>query len=172
MPSADPNVPPETPQPTLPSRGAWLGVDVGSVRVGLAGCDPAGILATPIETLARDTSSHGRDLHRIAEEARAREAVGIVVGLPKSLSGGGGKAAQTATDYARRLARLVAPLPVVQVDERLTTVTAHQQLYGSRMAGRKHNRVVDQVAAVLILQTFLDARAGGHPGGTVLDVRS
>jgi putative Holliday junction resolvase len=145
--------------------GVRLGVDVGSVRVGLAASDPDGLLATPVATLARDADS-GADQVVVVDEARERQAIEVVVGLPRSLSGGEGPAAAAARAYAEQLARRLAPTPVRLVDERLSTVTATQALRGSGVRSRKGRAVVDQVAAVVILQHALDVeRARGVPPG-------
>ena len=149
--------------------GVRLGVDVGSVRVGLAVCDPSGSIASPVETLKRDRTQRS-DLRRIAAEIAERDALEVVVGLPVSLSGREGPAAAAVRDYAADLAGMVAPVPVRLVDERLSTVSAHQALTASGRSGRRHREVVDQVAAVLILQTALDAeRASGRPPGSTVD---
>jgi putative holliday junction resolvase len=146
-----------------------LGVDVGSVRVGLAASDPSGLIASPVETLRRDRTE-GSDLRRIVSEIAERDAVEVVVGLPVSLSGREGPAAAAVRDYAADLAGRAAPVPVRLVDERLSTVSAHQALTASGRSGRRHREVVDQVAAVLILQTALDAeRATGRPPGSTVD---
>lgn len=146
--------------------GVRLGVDVGSVRVGLAASDPSGVLATPVETLLRDGSGRHTDQHRIAAAVRERGALEVLVGLPLSLSGQPGAAAALARAYALELAHLVAPVPVRLVDERLTTVESHRKLRESGVAGRRHRAVVDQTAAVLILQSALDAeRACGRAPG-------
>lgn len=141
--------------PGLP-RGTRLGVDVGDVRVGLARSDLDGMIATPVETLERDTA-----VARVAAEAREAEARVIMVGLPRSLSGSEGPAAQKARDFATELVELlVEDTPSIEVrliDERLTTVSAHKALHSSGRKGRKHRQVVDQVAAVMILQQALDA---------------
>jgi len=145
--------------------GVRLGVDVGSVRVGLAASDPDGIIATPIETLERDLV-HGSDQGAIAAVVREREVLEVVVGLPRSLSGGEGPAAVAARGYAMALAARISPTPVRLVDERLTTIDAHRQLRDSGLAGRAQRAVVDQAAAVLILQTALDAeKSSGLPPG-------
>jgi putative Holliday junction resolvase len=145
--------------------GTRIGVDVGSVRVGVATSDPDGLLATPVTTLARDVDG-GEDLHDLLALVRDRAAVEVVVGLPRSLSGREGPAAESARAYARQLAQLVAPVPVRLVDERLSTVTAQQALRGSGVRERKGRRVVDQVAAVVILQLALDTeRMSGRPAG-------
>lgn len=136
--------------------GVWLGVDVGSVRVGVARSDPRGVLAVPVETVARDARRH-RDLQRLAELAQEYEAVGVVVGLPRTLTGRHGAAAESATAYGARLAPRVAPAAVVFTDERLTTVVATRSLAARGVRGRAGRAVVDQVAAVEILQSWLDA---------------
>jgi len=152
-------------------RGVRLGVDVGSVRVGLAVSDPDGVLATPVETLARDTTSSAgapTDQRRIADEAAERQALEVLVGLPRSLSGGEGPAAKAARAYATALAQLL-DVPVRLVDERLSTVAAHRSLREAGMKGRKQRAVVDQVAAVVLLQNALDhERHTGQPPGVPL----
>ena len=148
--------------------GVRLGVDVGSVRVGVASCDPAGVLAAPVETVARDPRGDS-DLARIAELARDVGAVEIVVGLPLSLSGKAGAAATAASGYAARLATITAPTPVRLVDERLTTVSAHGNLASAGLGSRARRAVVDQAAAVIILQSALDTeRATGRPPGEIV----
>ena len=156
-------------------RGRRLAVDVGSVRVGLAGSDPDGLIATPVDTLARDTRTAGRalptDLARIVDEVCERSAAVVYVGLPRHLSGDEGAAAGAARAYAVRLAQAVAPVPVRLVDERMSTVSAHQALYASGMSGRRHRTVVDQAAAVVILQAALDTeRATGLRSGERVEV--
>ena len=147
-------------------RGVRLGVDVGEVRVGLAVCDRDGLIASPVETLRRGRS----DLARIAAEVLEREVLEVVVGLPTSLSGREGAAARAARDYAGQIARQVSPVPVRLVDERLSTVSAHRALHEAGVRGRKHRPVVDQVAAVLVLQAALDAeRSSGRLPGSLVD---
>jgi putative Holliday junction resolvase len=148
--------------------GIRLGVDVGSVRVGLAASDPGGILATPIQTLERDLKS-GADQGAIAEVVLQRGVLEVVVGLPRSLSGGEGPAAAQARSYATTLAARISPTPVRLIDERLTTIDAHRQLRESGVAGRGQRAVVDQAAAVLILQTALDTeKLSGLPPGELV----
>ncbi len=147
-----------------------LGVDVGSVRVGVAASDPGGLLATPVDTLRRDDGG-SQDLRQIAALVVERDAVEVVVGLPRGLSGRDGPAAAIARAYAGELAVLVAPVPVRLVDERLSTVSAHQALRASGVRERKGRKVVDQVAAVMILQLALDTeRATGRPVGEAVAV--
>jgi putative Holliday junction resolvase len=146
--------------------GVRIGVDVGTVRVGVAASDPDGVLATPVATLTRDESPARADQHEIARLCRPGDTAYLVVGLPRSLSGAEGAAARRARAYAREIAALVDPVRVRLVDERLTTVQSHRQLRDGGVPGRGHRAVVDQAAAVLILQSALDAeRATGRPPG-------
>jgi putative Holliday junction resolvase len=143
-------------------RGARLGVDVGAVRIGVARSDPDGLLATPVETVASGPDA----VRRVVELGAEIGAVEIVVGLPRSLSGAEGAAAAAARAFAEPLAAAAQPVPVRLVDERLSTVSATAALRGSGVPGRKQRAVVDQAAAVVILQSALDAeRAGGKPPG-------
>ena len=136
----------------LTAPGVVLAVDVGTVRVGVAASDPHRILASPVETVPAP------GLERVAELVREREAVLVVVGLPTSLSG---KAASASAEMARTWASSFAPVvdvPVELVDERLTTVTATAALRASGRSAKKSRSVVDQAAAVALLQGYLDAR--------------
>jgi len=135
----------------------WLGVDVGTVRVGVACSDPHGVLATPVVTLVRDTTG-GRDIAELSDLVREYDAVGVVVGLPRTLANREGPSALMARDYAAALARAISPIPVHHVDERLTTVSAQRKLSQSRIRGRAKRAVIDQVAAVELLQHWLDMR--------------
>lgn len=130
-----------------------LAVDVGTVRVGVAASDPHRILASPVETVPAP------GVARVAALVAAREAVLVVVGLPTSLSGAARSAsADMARDWAAQLGPLVAPVPVELVDERLTTVAATAALRASGRRGRAARAVVDQAAAVALLQGVLDRR--------------
>ncbi|MQA93318.1 MAG: Holliday junction resolvase RuvX [Streptosporangiales bacterium] len=150
-------------------QGVRIGVDVGSVRIGVARSDPQGLLATPVETVPRGRG----DLARIVELAAEYEAMEVIVGLPAHLSGAEGAAAKAARTFAAALARR-SGLPVRLYDERLTTVTAEQALrsggsYG-KGRGKARRKVVDQAAATVLLQGALDAeRLTGRPPGA--DVR-
>lgn len=148
--------------------GVRLGIDVGTVRVGVARSDPSGLLATPVETVRRGKG----DLARIAAIAGEHEAIEVVVGLPTSLSGREGAAAAAAREFAARLAARLAPLPVRLYDERLTTVTAQQRLRAGGVRAKEQREVVDQMAAVVLLQAALDAeRASNRPPGHLVDPR-
>lgn len=150
-------------------RGVRIGVDVGSVRIGVARSDPSGVLATPVRTLRRTEADDG--VATIAQIVAEEGAIEVVVGLPRSLSGARGRAAQEVLAYATRLAQLIDPVTVRLVDERLTTVTAHQALRTSGREGRRHRQVVDQVAAVLILQNALETERGtGRPAGEPITI--
>jgi putative Holliday junction resolvase len=158
--------------PQAPRRGVRLGVDVGMARVGLAGCDPDGILATPIRTLKRDTRKDS-DIKVLVREARERGAVQIFVGLPRTMKGGESESTRMARDYAGRLVRALAAedlhISVNLVDERLTTVSAHRSLRDAGLGSKEHRKVVDQVAAVGILQQAIDMqRTHGRDVGTVV----
>jgi putative Holliday junction resolvase len=135
-------------------RGRRLGIDVGAVRVGVALSDPDGVLATPLVTVPRDVAG-GSDLTAIAGLVAEHEVVGIVLGLPRTLAGREGPAAEAARDFAAGLASVV-DVPVELSDERLTTVVATRQLRERGVKGRKQRAVVDQAAAVAILQGWLD----------------
>ncbi len=145
--------------------GVRVGVDVGTVRVGLARTDPSALVVTPVETVRRGQD----DLARIAEVVAETGAVEVVVGLPRTLRGEEGPAAVAARQYATAIAQRVAPVPVRLVDERLSTVSAHRSLREAGVRGRRHRPVIDQVAAVVILQSALDAeRASGREPGTLV----
>lgn len=144
-----------------PDRGRRLGIDVGAVRVGVALCDPDGVLATPLVTLARDpkpvADGGGSDLREIAALVAEHDVVQIVVGLPRTLAGADGPAAVTARAFGADLAAVV-DVAVEFSDERLTTVVATRQLRERGVTGRRRRAVVDQAAAVAILQGWLDSR--------------
>lgn len=147
--------------------GVRLGIDPGDARIGVATSDPSGFLATPVETVRRGKG----DVRRLAQLVTEREAVEVVVGLPRSLSGAEGPAAVKVRDFATRLARRVAPVPVRLCDERLTTVSAESILRDQGRHGAKRRAVVDQAAAVLILQTALDTeRSSGQAPGEIVEV--
>lgn len=148
--------------------GVRLGLDPGEARVGVARSDPSGFLATPVETVRRGEG----DLDRIVELLTETEAMEVVVGLPRSLSGGEGPSAKRVRQFARALARQVEPVPVRLCDERLTTVSAEAMLRGQGRKGQKRRAVVDQAAAVLILQHALDTeRSTGDAPGEIVEAR-
>src|SRR3546814_9738833 len=119
-------------------HGTRLGLDPGDARIGVARSDPSGFLATPVETIKRGKGDLARLVEIVAEEG----ATEIIVGLPRSLSGSEGAAAAKSREFAQRLARLVAPIPVRLWDERLTTVTAESMLRQVGKKGQKRRAVV------------------------------
>jgi putative Holliday junction resolvase len=143
-------------------RGRRLGIDVGSVRIGVASSDPDGILATPVETVRRGRS--GKHVRRLAELAAELEAVEVIVGLPRTLADRTGPSAQDAIELAEALARWVAPTPVRLADERLTTVSAQRSLRAAGVRAKEQRAVIDQAAAVAILQSWLDQRRATMAG--------
>jgi len=148
--------------------GVRLGIDVGSARIGIASCDQGALLASPLVTVRRGRG----DMAEIVRLAGDRQAAEIVVGLPTSLSGSAGHAADQARDFAEKLAGLVAPVPVRLVDERFTTVIAHAALAQGGRDSRERRSVIDQAAAALLLQHALDAeRQTGIPPGEVVGPR-
>ena len=147
-------------------RGVRMGVDVGNARVGTALSDPDGILATPLKTLRRDAkkNSDRRVLRKLIE---VNNVVEIFIGLPKTMRGGESASTIMARDYATALrAELNAEgrehITIWLVDERLTTVSAHRALHEAGVSSRDFKAVVDQVAAVNILQYSLDALKAGQ----------
>jgi putative transcription antitermination factor YqgF len=153
--------------PVSQARGPLLAVDIGRVRVGIARSDAEGIMALPETTLARnaDTVAH------VVELARSYEAVGIVVGLPLTLAGDRGQAADEAEVFAGELAALAPDIPVRLLDERMTTREATRGLQSAGRDARKSRAVIDQAAAVILLNHALDAqRSSGIPAGRQVTV--
>jgi putative holliday junction resolvase len=151
----DPNSAPD------PGRGRRLGIDVGSVRIGVAVSDPDAILATPVETVARDRRS-GKHLRRLKRLIDENDAVEVVVGLPRTLADRVGPSAQDAVELADLLAGQISPVPVRMADERFTTVTAQRTLREAGVRAKGQRSMIDQVAAVGILQNWLDQRRAAH----------
>ena len=145
--------------------GVRVGVDVGTVRIGLARSDNHGMLATPVETVPRDPGGTV-DLARIAGVVAELAAVEVIVGLPLALSGNRTASTEDAVAFAVALAATL-DVPVRLVDERLSTVSAQSELRSSGRSARTQRPVVDQVAATIILQHALDSeRASGRPPGS------
>ena len=140
-------------------QGVKLGVDVGTVRVGVAICDRDSILATPYKTLERNAKKNS-DVRVIVKLVQELGAVQVIVGLPRTMKGEERASAKMAVDYAQLLAdglsALALEVPVNLVDERLSSVTAHRNLHEAGMSSRNHRKVVDQVAAAGILQHAID----------------
>lgn len=147
---------PDRPGADDPGRGRRLGIDVGTVRIGVAVSDPDGILATPVETVRRERS--GKHVRRLAALVAELDVVEVVVGLPRTLANRAGTSAQDAVDVADALAGRIAPVPVRLADERLTTVVAQRSLREAGVRAKAQRGVIDQVAAVGILQGWLDQR--------------
>lgn len=142
--------------------GTRLAVDVGQVRIGVAKCDPGGLLASPLATLRRGRG----DLDQLAALASEHGVIEVIVGLPAGLSGREGPSAADARSFAAALAGRLAPVPVRLVDERFTTTLAHGALRQGGRDSRQRRTVVDQAAAAVILQGALDTeRATGQPAG-------
>jgi putative Holliday junction resolvase len=147
---------PDRPGSDDPGRGRRLGVDVGKVRIGVAASDPDGILATPVETVRRDRfGGHLRRLVALTEELGVVE---VVVGLPRTLADRVGPSAQDAIAVADDLAQRIPAIPVRLADERLTTVAAQKSLRQAGVRAKAQRSVIDQAAAVAILQGWLDQR--------------
>jgi putative holliday junction resolvase len=145
-------------------RGVRIGVDVGKARVGVARSDPDGLLAVPVETVRRADASIARVL-ALAEEYSAME---ILVGLPLNMSGADTASTTDARTFAADLAALT-DTPIRLVDERLSTVSAHAALRQSGRSQRSSRSIVDQVAAVVLLQQALDVeKQTGRPSGTIV----
>jgi putative Holliday junction resolvase len=144
--------------------GVRLAVDLGSARIGVAASDPGGLLASPLTTVPRGQG----DLDSLAGLAIGHEVIEVIVGLPTGLSGREGAAAAGARQFAETLAAKLAPIPVRLVDERFTTVIAHDALRRGGRDSRDRRSVVDQTAAALLLQGALDReRLTGRPAGEI-----
>lgn len=149
---------PDRPGVDDPGRGRRIGIDVGTVRIGVAVSDPDGILATPVETVRRDA----KHLRRLAALVDEYEAVEVVVGLPRTLADRAGTSAQDAVAVADSLAAKIG-VPVRLADERLTTVSATRSLRDAGVRAKAQRSVIDQAAAVAILQGWLDQRRNAAP---------
>jgi len=132
-----------------------LGLDLGSKRIGVAIGDRTGTIASPLQVLARSGSTR-HDHEQIAKMATEEEVDIIVVGLPLNMNGSSGPAARAAVDEAAALATVVS-VPVVTFDERRTTVTADQAMMEANMRAQARRRIVDNIAAAVMLQGWLDA---------------
>lgn len=133
--------------------GRRLGVDVGAVRIGVALSDEHAILASPLVTLERGSN----DIAALAALVAEHDVVEVIIGLPRTLTGRSGVSARDAREFAGHLAEALGPVPVRLADERLTTVRARRMLSDRGVRGRRQRAVIDQAAAVEILQTWLEA---------------
>ena len=146
--------------------GVRFGIDVGTVRVGVAASDPEGIMAFPVATLNRDTSV----VENLCTLMRERDAVMAYVGLPRHLAGHEGESARDARTFAQALVEHCG-IPVRLVDERMSSVAAHAALREAGVATRDHRTRVDQQAAVTILDTAMNAEKAGHADNVTQNVR-
>lgn len=146
-------------------QGRRIAIDVGDVRIGVAVSDPAGMIATPVETVAAGKLA----MDRLAAIVAEFDPVECVVGLPLSLSGREGPAAVKVRAFAGQLAEHISPVPIRLFDERMSTMTADSLLRHSKKSGAKKRSVIDQAAATVILQTALDTErtSGSVPGETL-----
>jgi putative Holliday junction resolvase len=142
----------------LPARGTLIGLDLGTKTIGVASSDPDRRLATGVETIAR--KSFTRDAARLNELAAERKAVGFVLGLPINMDGSEGPRAQSTRAFARNLARLTE-LPIALWDERLSTAAVERELIAADVTRARRAKVIDQHAALFILQGALDRLARG-----------
>ncbi len=157
-------------------RGIRIGIDVGSVRIGVARTDPEGVLAVPVGTVARSTSSsQGKDLLELAAIVAEFEPIEIVVGLPLGLDGVEGAAALAVRSFVQELGeQLVASavyVPIRLVDERMSTAQATRSLQSAGRNSKQGRSVIDQAAAIVIVQHAIDSeRSTGLPPGSIVEL--
>ncbi len=150
-------------------RVVRFGIDVGKARIGVARSDPDGLLATPLETVTRDTEGTGH-VDRIAQLVAEYSAGELYVGYPLNLRGESTPSTEDAVRVAREIAAGTG-LPVRLIDERLTTVSAARQFQAAGRSASRSRSVIDQAAAVILLQQALDQeRASGKPAGREIEV--
>ncbi|MDO4928753.1 MAG: Holliday junction resolvase RuvX [Corynebacterium sp.] len=152
---------PDRPGVDDPGPGRRLGIDVGTVRIGTALSDRAASMATPLETIARKTrfrQADKADIARLVAIIKEYEIVEVIIGLPRNLKGQGSKSVLQTKEIAFRLRRRCPDVAIRYGDERLTTVVATQALRASGRSSRNSRDVIDQAAAVEILQSWLDGR--------------
>jgi len=136
-------------------RVAALGLDVGSKRIGVAGCDGLGMMATGITTIWR--SSFPNDMEQLAEIIDDRQVEILVIGLPYTMDGNIGSQAKQVQKFARRVATVIE-LPIEYVDERLTSYAAEQMMIEAKISVCRNKATIDRIAAAVILQQWLDER--------------
>lgn len=142
--------------PILPARGALIGLDLGTKTIGVAVSDPDRKLATGVETIPRTTFS--ADAKRLLALSAERKAAGFVLGLPLNMDGSEGPRAQSNRSFARNLSNLTE-LPIALWDERLSTAAVERELIAADASRKKRAAVIDQHAAIFILQGALDRLA-------------
>ncbi|MDQ1247065.1 MAG: putative pre6S rRNA nuclease [Actinomycetota bacterium] len=148
-------------------RGVRLGVDVGTVRIGVARCDPDGILATPLPNVPRGEG----DVAALVALAAEFDAMEVIVGLPLTLAGTSGPAVTSVTEFATALAAALA-VPVRMVDERLSTAAAQRTLFAAGRDTRSSRSTIDGAAATLIVQSAVDfEKSTGTPAGRTVEIR-
>lgn len=132
----------------------FIGLDVGDVRIGVAKCDPLGILATALEVIDRNTTDPIKRIKEIVEDEGTKK---IVVGLPKSLDGSKKRQVEKVEEFILELKENIQGLEIIFVDERYTTTEAEHYLKNySKKNGKERRKVVDMIAASIILQKYLD----------------
>ncbi len=139
------------------ARIAALSLDVGKRRVGVAGCDGTGLIATGLTTFRRHRNSFDADVALLRQIVRERAVDTLVVGLPYSMDGELGRQAEHTQRYAERIAKALA-LPIIYVDERLSSIQAEELLRAEGVALSQNKGLIDRKAAAIILQRWLDAQ--------------
>ena len=146
-------------------RGRRLGIDVGLARIGIAASDPDSILATPVETLQvidgpnNGSAPWGKEIARVLELAREYDAVSVVVGIPASLAGRHTQSTEMASSFCDQFSALLPEeIDLFTTDERLSTVQATGQLRSAGKNAKKQRSIIDQAAAVAILQSWIDSQ--------------
>lgn len=140
---------------SLSNRISALGLDVGKKRIGVAGCDGTGLIATGLTTIER--TSFQNDLEQLQQLVAARQVQVLVIGLPYTMNGELGFQARQVQKFADRISKALQ-LPIEYVDERLTSVQAEELLQAERRAPSRHKALIDRKAAAIILQRWLDER--------------
>ena len=153
--------------PETSSPGRILALDLGDVRIGLAVSDPLGITAQPLPHMLAGKLGTRRLAGKVAAEARRHEAVEVVIGLPLLLSGEEGTRAAKAREFAATLEPMLPDMPVHLWDERLSTVEVERIMIAGNVRRDRRREKIDSLAAVLILQGFLDARSAVDPAGSL-----
>ncbi len=142
------------------ASGALFGLDLGDKTIGVAVCDPARMVATPVETIRRKKFT--ADAERLAALAAERVIAGVIIGLPLNMDGSEGPRAQSTRAFARNLAR-VLPLPIALWDERLSTAAMERDLIALDTSRAKRAEKIDEMAATFILQGAIDRLRGLQP---------
>ncbi|MFP7696084.1 Holliday junction resolvase RuvX [Trueperella sp. LYQ143] len=146
--------------------GARIGVDLGDRRIGIARCDAEGIIAMPVATIDRGRG----DIRKVVQIIKESDAIEVIVGLPRNMDGSEGESARKVRYWAGLLSRTLGTLPVRMVDERLSTVQAHRHLHEAGRREKSFRSVVDQQAAVIILDDALAyERANGCAPGELVE---